>query len=131
MIKEPAFNIGVKSWWTLGPDGFHIAVAKMFPNEYDPIKKDIKRYYASSDSVILMERDEQIDIIAGSEVSDEVLQNVMGYAMKQGKPLFLKRCESLNNLRVVDYMVSATNTYLKAFPKVTSDDGAEETNTVD
>ena len=130
MIKEPAFNIGVKSWWIIGPDGFNVAVAKMFPYEYDPTKKDIKRYYAESSSVILMERDKQIDIIAGSEVSDEVLQNVMGYAVKQGKPLFLKRCESLNNLRVVDYMVAATNTYLKAFPKVISDDGApDEENT--
>ena len=126
MIYEAVFNLGVRSAWIIGPEGFKVAEVGFFKNTYDETKKDIKRYYANSDSVLLLERDKQIDIIAGSEVSDEVLQNVMGYALKQGKPLFLKRCETLNNLRVVDHMVHTTNQFLKMFPKVTDDGPSEE-----
>jgi hypothetical protein len=125
MIFEPAFNIGVKNWWILGPDGFKVAEWGMFPNTFDPSKKDIKRYFAESHSILLMERNTQIDIVVGSEVSDAVLQNTMGYAIKQGKPLFLKRCESLENLRVSDHTVQMTNEFLKAFPKITSDDESD------
>jgi hypothetical protein len=125
MIFEPAFNIGVKSWWVIGPYGFKEAEWGMFPNTFDPSKKDVKRYFAPSDSILLMERANQIDIVAGATVPDEAIQNVMGYALKQGKPLFLKRCEYLDNLRVVDHMVQMTNDFLQAFPKVTSDDESD------
>jgi hypothetical protein len=127
MIFVPAYDPDhkIKDFWEIGLDGFTIASWGMFPNTYDPTKKDIKRYFAPSTSILLLEKNDCIDIIAGAEISNEVIQNVMGYAMKQNKPLILRKCESLDNLRVVDHMVFTTNAFIKVFPKV-RDDGDTE-----
>ena len=65
---------------------------------------------------MLLERDKEIDILAGKDVSPETLQNVLGYAMKQRKPLILRRCENLSNLRVVDHMVVTANAFIEMNP---------------
>ena len=112
MITVPGFEPGAESFWEIGPDGFKQAEKALFENP-TPGKKPITRYVAESTSVLLIEKKNIIEITVGRLVSDQVLQNVMGYAMKQNKNLEIRKCESLDNLRAVDRMVVLCNEFVQ------------------
>lgn len=112
MIVIPGFEPGAEGFWEIGPEGFKQAEKKLFDNP-TPGKKPIARYVAESTSVLLIEKKNRIEITVGRLVSDEVLQNVMGYAMKQNKFLEIRQCETLDNLRAVDRMVVLCNDFVQ------------------
>jgi hypothetical protein len=100
MISTPAFQPGAEAFWVIGPEGFTKAEIKML--QFSPTDKPHKRYVAESDSVLLIERSHKIEFIVGRLVSEDVLKNVLGYAMKQKKFLDLRQCETLDLLRAAD-----------------------------
>ena len=110
MIATPAFDIGAEAFWDIGPEGFKQAEKRAFDNPNG--KKPIQRYVAASESVLLIEKRDKIEIIVGRFVKEDVLQNVMGYALKQNKLLELRKCEILDNLRMSDRMVVLCNEFI-------------------
>ena len=119
MITVPGFIPGAPTVWEIGPDGFKKPEKAEFPNTIDPTKKPVTRYVAQSSSVLLVEKIATIEITVGRFVTEDVLKNVMGYAMKQGKTLEITKCENLDNLREVDRMVVLCNEFVKfAEPKL-------------
>jgi hypothetical protein len=112
MIAIPGFDPGTEGFWEIGEDGFKQATKATFDNPISG-KKPITRYVAESTSVLLIEKKHKIYIVVGRLVSDNVLQNVMGYAMKQSKYLEIQKCETLDNLRSVDRMVVLCNEFVE------------------
>jgi len=112
MIVVPGFDLGSEAFWEIGPEGFKLATVRLFDNP-TPGKKPIARYVAESTSVLLIEKKTKIEITVGRFVSDEVLQNVMGYALKQNKFLEIRQCETLDNLQQVDRMVVLCNDFVQ------------------
>jgi len=111
VITSPVFDPGVEEIWEIGPGLFRHAETTIVPNNM-PGKKPMVRYAAPSTSVLLLEKKQKIEIVAGRAISDETIQNVMGYAMKQNKFLEVRSCEKLDNLRAVDRMVVLCNEFI-------------------
>ena len=113
MIIVPGWVQGAVAFYEVGPGTFEIPEKKKFESEYSK-KGYVERYVAKSTSAILVEMKDTIHITVGNEVTDNVLKNIMGYALKQRKPLALDRCETLSVLRAVDDMVMLCNGYMEA-----------------
>jgi hypothetical protein len=74
-----------------------------------PGKRENVKFVAPSTSVLAIVTYNEIKLVIGRKVSEQTLKNVLGFGIKNKKPLTIWRCEALSNLQAVDRMVVLCN----------------------
>ena len=109
MITVPGF---LKNVFEITDMEVNIPMKKEYP-PIGPGKKPIFKYVAPSTSVLVVVKTEEIELVIGRKVSEQVLNNVLGFGIKSKKYLKLSLCEGLSNLQSADRMVALCNDILR------------------
>jgi hypothetical protein len=110
MIQVPGF---FKEVYEITSTEFKKPELKVLPIDPRPTNRGRTVYEAPSTSVLVVSEEGVIKLVVGRHVADATLKNVLGYAIKQRKPLEIMRCEVLSNLRQIDDMVALCNKIIK------------------
>jgi hypothetical protein len=110
------YHTTVQGVWEIGEGFFRRAEKRTTQFTIGPTgektPKKVQPYVAESTSAILVETEYGIEITVGRLVSENVLKNILSYALTNKKPLSIKQCETLENLQAVDRMVLLCNEFL-------------------
>lgn len=106
MITLPGF---LKNVFEITKDEFKEPEKKLVTS----FGKQSLMYTAPSSSILLVVGKRTIELVIGRQVTDRTLQNMLGYGLKNKKPLKILRCELLNNLQTVDQMITLCNKILE------------------